>query len=153
MSWEKFPPEIKHCWCGNSTITYMMEMDDWNRTRTSRVINCQECQEKYLSEEQEKNRKKELREKLHNKAKSLAADRYLDAWIEKFAGLNKKQAWGLLSTKSGYPSLGTFYKHTKDEGMEKYIKRQFEQDFEACLEKLGINDESITNIINERNNI
>lgn len=100
-----------------------------------------------------KNRKKELREKLHNKAKSLAADRYLDAWIEKYEGLNKKQAWKALSTKSGYPSLGTFYKHTKDEGMEKYIKRQFEQDFEACLEKLGINDESITNIINERNNI
>jgi hypothetical protein len=153
MSWEEFPPEIKPCWCGKSTITYIMEMDGWNRTRTSRIINCQECLEKDLFEEQEKSRKKELREKLHNKAKNLAADRYLDAWIEKFEGLNKKQAWEALSNKSGYPSLGTFYKHTKDEGMLKYIKRQFEQDFEACLEKLGLSDENITSIINERDNI
>ena len=153
MSWEKFSPEIKPCWCGKGTITYIMEMDDWNRTRTSRTINCQECLEKYLSEEKEKTRKKELREKLNHKAKSLAVDRYLDAWLEKFEGLNKKQAWEILTDKSGYPSLGTFYKHTKEEGMPKYIKRQFEQDFEACLEKLGISDENIVKIINERDNI
>lgn len=128
-------------------------MDDWNRTRTSRTINCRECLEKYLTEETEKSRKNKLREKLHIKAKKLATDRYLDAWNEKFKGLNKKQIWEALSNKSGYPSLGTFYKHTREEGMPNYIKRQFEQNFEDCLEKLGISDESIVNIIKERDNI
>lgn len=153
MSWEAFSTETELCWCGKSTVTYKKEMDDWNRIRIETTINCHECLENKNCEEQEKIKKEELRKKLHNNAKKLAIERYLNVWIEKFEGLNKKQAWEFLSSKSGYPSLATFYKHTKSEGMTKYIERQFEQDFESCMEKLGINDDSISDIINERDNI
>src|SRR5690606_31990624 len=108
-------PETKPCWCGKSTITYVTEMDDWNRTRNSRIINCPDCFKKNAKEVEEEAQKKLIRENLFNEAKELAIDNYLNFWLEKFEGMNKKQIWEYLTNGDGYPSLGTFYKHTKDE--------------------------------------
>lgn len=74
-------------------------------------------------------------------------------WIKKFAGLNKKQIWKLYTGGSGYPSLGTFYKHVRDEGVTQYLERCFCYDFEVVLQGMGINDKEITSLIEQAKNI
>jgi hypothetical protein len=36
MGWEVMRTETSPCECGESTQTFTFEMDDWNRTRSSR---------------------------------------------------------------------------------------------------------------------
>ena len=75
MSWEVMRSEIIECHCGKGTMTNIMEMDDWNRTRSSTVIDCPDCREK-AAREAEEHRQKELRnEALYGQAKKLATCR------------------------------------------------------------------------------
>jgi hypothetical protein len=152
MSWEEMVLETKPCWCGKGTITYRMEMDDWNRTQNSREINCPACLEKANSEKARKQRE-EKRKAIHEKAKDLAAQRHLEYWLSLYSGLNKKAAWQLYTSGKDYPSLGTFYKHTKDEGLQNYMRRFFLSDFEDALKKMNIIDLEIKELLNERERI
>ena len=153
MSWEEISREDSPCKCGKSTMTRIFEMDDWNRTRNHTEIQCPVCHKEAIREIEEKEKKEKQRALLYEQAKNIALQKYLNQWLEKYEGLNKKQAWLLLSSGSGYPSLATFYKHTKEEGLLNYLTRQFNYDFCEILKEMNISDSEITNLINKRSNI
>jgi len=153
MSWEKMVPEEKSCWCGKGTITYITEMDDWNRIRTSREINCPVCRENERVRLEEQDAKKQKRVNLHRKAQKLAESRYLDKWLNMYEGLNKKEAWLVLTGGDGYPALGTFYKYVKEEGLNKYLYRHFCNHFEEVLKIMKVKDQEIETLLHEENRI
>jgi hypothetical protein len=65
--------------------------------------------------------------------------------------LRKKAAWPRYTGGSGYPALGTFYKHVKDAGgVNAYMRRCFESDIEEALRKLPIEDNEIEELLSQR---
>lgn len=153
MSWEKMVPEEKPCSCGKGTITYITEMDDWNRIRTSREINCPVCSENERIRLEEQKAKEQKRVNLYINARNLAESRYLDKWLNMYEGLNKKDAWQLLTGGDGYPAIGTFYKHVKEEGVNKYLQRHFRDHFEEALRIMEVKDREIENMLHEKSRI
>ena len=153
MSWEEMGTDIEPCWCGKGTIKYITEMDDWNRVRTSREINCPECMEKERIRNAEESARENRRIELYHQAKQVAESRYLEQWLGMYEGLNKKEAWELFTGGSGYPSLGTFYKHVKESGVISYMRWYFSNRFENSLKAMGINDSEIVDLLNERDRI
>ena len=101
----------------------------------------------------EENTKQKNREKLHFKAKNIAVSRYLDQWLAMFKNLNKKEAWQLYTNETGYPTLGTFYKHVKDEGVLPHMERNFKSDFENILNIMDIQDSEIKDLLHQKNSI
>jgi len=150
MSWEEMCPETKTCWCGNGTITYITEMDDWNRVRHHTQINCPICKEEADKEAAERQRREESRNKLRSEAKSIAEERYLARWLAMYSGLNKREAWKLYTGGSGYPALGTFYKHVREQGLTEYVRWCFSNDFQKALERMGVEDNDIQHLLSER---
>ena len=47
MSWEKIGSKKYPCKCGKDYYIETMYMDDWNRTRETYSIECNECRERY----------------------------------------------------------------------------------------------------------
>ncbi len=153
MSWEKMVPDIKPCSCGKGTITYITEMDDWNRVRNHKEINCPVCREQYRIKDDKDRAKDKKRDGLHFKAKNIAVSRYLDQWLAMFSGLNKKAAWQLYTNGSEYPTLATFYKHVKEEGVLPYMVHHFNADFEKTLDKMGVEDSEIIKLLHQKKRI
>jgi len=153
MSWEETVRETKPCWCGKGAITYVTEMDDWNRVRHYTRFNCSACRETAERESQEEKRRESEREHLLAQARRLAEERYSEAWLTKFKGLNKREVWQFLTGGTEYPALGTFYKHVKEEGLEKYLHRTFRDDFSKALTKMCIKDNEIKMLLERRERI
>ena len=153
MSWETMKTEVKSCWCGKSTITYITKMDDWNRVQNHKKINCLACREQDRVKTEEKNAKEKKRKTLYSKAKDFAVSRYLEQWLGMFSNLNKKEAWQLYTNGTEYPALGTFYKHVKEEGVLPYMERNFKSDFEKILDKMDIQDDEIKVLLHQKNRI
>jgi hypothetical protein len=85
------------------------------------------------------------REKLSMLATAQA--RYLQQWLAHFAGKPKKNVWAELKSidHSRVPSLGTFYKHTKDDGVERYLHDWFKpRRLMKILVFLGVADSEMT---------
>jgi hypothetical protein len=141
-------------------------MDDWNRTRQSLRMNCPGCAVDYVAVDSQaydsglryttakwvlKSKYKESKklsaeaERLKRQADTLAEERYIERWLHLFSSKTKKSIWELL-TDSGkhYPALGTFYKHIRDEGLDRYLKRQFRQDISKALSMIGVTDIEIS---------
>lgn len=153
MSWEQMSAETKPCRCGKGTITYYMDMDDWNRTRHYKSIACAEC--KAVAEEKDRLEieREKKRESLLARAVQIAKERYLARWLSMYAGKTKKAAWRLCTGGSGYPALGTFYKHVKFDGtVEQYLCRSFSHDFQKALKQMKINDGEIRDLLAAREN-
>ncbi|MDY0394934.1 hypothetical protein RWE15_11435 [Virgibacillus halophilus] len=93
MGWEEMNTRVYPCWCGKGTFTEVSEMDDWNRTRSTRTINCPECAKK---EEEEKESLKKERERLNTLEKEIKnyfEDHYMREWLACFAtAKNKKRS-------------------------------------------------------------
>lgn len=79
-----------------------------------------------------------------SKAYQLGEERYLERWLALFKNRSKKDAWLIYTGGSGYPALGTFYRHVRDEGIEKYLRQHFGCDLEKVLHKLRVEDQEIT---------
>lgn len=144
-------PETKLCSCGEGTITYLTEMDDWNRFRYETQVNCPTCkaevdEKSRLEHQRECNREEQL-----SKAREIAKSRYLDRWLAMYEGLSKREAWLLYTGGVAYPALGTFYKHVRKEGVEAYIRQNFSHDFQKALCAMGIRDDDIEKLIAEEN--
>lgn len=151
MSWEIMRSETTECHCGKGTMTHTMEMDDWNRTRSSTEIHCPDCLKKAVQEAEERRRKQAANEALFNKARKLATDRYQQKWLNLYSDLTKKAAWQRYTGGSGYPALGTFYKHVKHAGgVPEYMRWSFESDFEDALRKMDIEDKDIIKLLSQR---
>lgn len=153
MSWEEFSVETRPCGCGNGTVTYRREMDDWNRVRDSTTINCPKCRADFENQERLRQQQEAKREVLWNKALTIARERYLPRWLEMFAGKSKKETWLLYTGGSGYPALGTFYKHVKPEGVEAYLRGHFSHDFPSALKRMGVEDSDIESLLRERERV
>lgn len=148
-----------------------MEMDDWNRTRSERTMNCAHCAKEYVLHEyqaydsgipytaarwvrasayNEFQKLNKEAESLKQRANDLAEERYLSKWLSIFDGKSKKTVWEIL-TESGkhYPALGTFYKHVRGESLGSYLKRQFRQDTAKALSLLGVTDAEIKQMWND----
>jgi hypothetical protein len=151
MSWEVMGSQTTECHCGKGTMTHVMEMDDWNRTRSSTEIHCPDCSEKAAREAEERRQEEARNDALYSKAKRLATDRYLRKWLDLYSGLTAKAAWQRYTGGSGYPALGTFYKHVKHAGgVAEYMRRCFVTDIEDALRKMSIEDKEIDELLSQR---
>jgi len=103
---------------------------------------CEACD---LSRKAIRQRRAELKEQVSK----LAQSRHLEGWLSLFEGQSKKHVWYRLTGGRGYPSLGTFYKHVKDEGLQRYLSRVFYHDIEGAFSLLGVRDEDICCALDE----
>jgi hypothetical protein len=135
--------------CGKGTIVHYTEIDDWNRTRYPMEINCEYCKHQQQAKEVTANKRKTLRDELYQRAKTMAESRYLQAWLERYSSLSKVDAWMLYTGGIGYPSLGTFRKHVKEEGLARYFQSIFSHRFEEALDKMGVVDPEIKELLTQ----
>ena len=143
--------ETTECACGKGTTTFVVEMDDWNRIRNHTDIHCPRCLKKATQDAEARERKEALKEALYEEAQKLAEKRYLEQWLALYTGLATKEAWQRHTGGSGYPALGTFYKHVKDAGsLTEYMRWRFLSDFEDALRKMAVNDEDIQKLLSQR---
>ena len=172
MSWEEMSRDRNPCPCGQGTYSIINEMDDWNRSRSRWQMDCPKCKTEYqlysrggydssrlptthylwVKKEQLLKHKKliEQSKKSYDRAIVLAFNRYFETWIQFFKNKNKKEIWSTLTNKGEtYPALGTFYKHLKDDGTERYLKRFFENENNRALQVLGIIDNEILTLKNQ----
>ncbi len=173
MSWEEMSVDKHPCPCGKGTYSVTHRMDDWNRTNSSMHMDCEECQSKYVLFSENQNRGglphtarfwickeaeveywhlREAAATARRQVKKLRTQRYLPQWMALFVGKNKKQAWEILTNDgTRYPALGTFYQHTKVEGLEAYLERHFSNaDDRTWLEietTLGVDDREISDLV------
>ncbi len=148
MSVEKMP-----CACGHGYFEFTHEMDDWNRSRSSKAIHCDACQAAHNEVLRERAENEQRREALLQRATTLASERHLSDWLATFHGLSKKSAWKRLTGGHGYPALATFYKHLQYEGHEAYFRRQFFQDIAKALGVMGTVDAEIIGLLAQRDAI
>ena len=134
MSWEVVRSETKPCWCGKGAITHALEMDDWSRTRSSHVLDCASCELKQREQEAAQQRRENEKEALYNEARRIAETRYLADWLSGYAGLSKKDAWKRYTGGTGYPSLGTFYKHVQHTGNNWTLANDLETEFAKLID-------------------
>lgn len=151
MSWEVMRSDTEACACGKGTVTHIMEMDDWNRTRSSIEIHCPECRAKAELAAAAKAEREAKNEDLYNAALQLAKQRYLDRWLALYSTLPKKKAWQRYTGGNGYPALGTFYQHVRHAGsVTEYMRQCFEGDFEDALRKMAVEDKDIDKLLSQR---
>jgi hypothetical protein len=152
MAFEEMGDTTRPCHCGKGTITLHMQSDDWGRYRSYTTYQCSICRAKAVKEEREQLKREKQRAALLNRATRIAERRYLDRWLSRFASKNKKEAW-LLCTGGRNPSLGTFYKNTKKEGLEKYLRDHFSLHFQDVLSKMKVKDKDIQKLLVARDRI
>jgi hypothetical protein len=147
VSWEEMYRREYLCKCGKGTYTEIGEMDDWNRHREYRVINCPECANQARNEAE---RQKEQQIKKETRLKELASDikdsfesSYMDEWVAYFKPIkSKKDAWQLaynIGVESR--SLSSFYQFYKGISIEGYAKnlitiKEMEKFCQRCIFKI-----------------
>lgn len=170
MSWEEMSNSQYKCPCGLGTYTIKFFMDDWNRSEERWEMDCPTCKQNYrlytyyyydsgmecksyLWVPREAYTKVENIGVQLNKAKKevvgIATSRYMDKWLVYFQDARtKKEIWRRLTDNGKrYPSLSTFYTHTRNRSPETYLRREFHYDnVPVILQKLGI----IDNEVNEK---
>jgi hypothetical protein len=101
MSWEQMRSDTRPCPCGKGTITYCMDMDDWNRFRHYQIIDCAKCQSEADEKQRLESERERRRESLLAKAVHIAERRYLVRWLAMYEGKDKKAAWLIRHRVSG----------------------------------------------------
>lgn len=122
MGWDETSRGTYPCNCGKGTYTFIIEMDDWNRYREHRTMNCPVCAEKEKREENNKIEESKLLFKLAEEIRVYFSKKYMDQLFTYFStAKNKKQTWEL-AKEIGIErsSISSFYKHFKN--IEKYIE-------------------------------
>jgi hypothetical protein len=180
MSFEEMGSTKHPCPCGKGTYTYTWSMDDWNRTESEKVMNCKECKKNYVLDEYDSSEKgisststrwirRDISEKaealiveaecLQDEAKKLASKLYLEKWMDHFKEIgDKKGIWAeLTGNGKRYPSLGTFYKHLKNQTVDSYLKNTFESaserlsDFVHIQKILNVKDTKVVALLKKSN--
>lgn len=151
MSWEETSSMDYPCCCGKGNYTEIIEMDDWNRMRKSRVMHCSECAEKEMAEKARVKEERERLGKMEKKIKTYFEDHYINEWLSYFAtAKNKKMVWTLakeLGVESG--SLSSFY-NRKYPTMEKYITSLATYYYmDKIMHVLNINDGELASMVEE----
>ncbi|MCD7032868.1 hypothetical protein LRR81_01410 [Metabacillus sp. GX 13764] len=123
MSWEEMYRREYPCSCGKGTYTEVSKMDDWNRRREFRVMNCLICAENERAEEAKIREEREQLNTLAKEIKTYFTENYLQEWLNFFgAAKTKKKAWEI-AKEIGVEtdSLSSFYSR-KYYNIEKYIE-------------------------------
>jgi len=129
MSWEEGEKRRVPCPCGKGEVEETDFSDNWNRSETRREILCEDCRERYVYDHSvihghpgnEVERGWVLKSTLEAERREAASSeedlraRYYAAWKSRFKDpRGKKDVWKILTVNGKfYPSLQTFYKHTK----------------------------------------
>lgn len=153
MGYEVMSVEETPCACGAGTFVFTFEMDDWNRTRSTKTIRCGVCQAAHDEVVRQRRENEIRRAQLLERARALAAERYLARWMALFEGVSKKVAWERYTGGEGYPTLGTFYKHVKDRGLAPYMRWCFMNDIANALKIIDVNDSEVAALLAERDAI
>lgn len=171
MSWDSTEAQ-KICPCGASTYTVIDRSDDWGRFETSWRMDCQICSEKYslytydyynsglhgqghrwvkttIYNESVKLSEKAVAAK--SDAIRLAKERYLPVLEEVFREGSKKAIWQVLNKNiKWYKSLGTFYKHTKNQEKREYLAELFDHsDLLSMLKIANAEDKDIEKLLKD----
>jgi len=139
------------CECGEGTYTEVREMDDWNRTRVHRTINCPNCK---LKAEEIENKLIEDFKRLNTLAeeiKSYFKENYIEQWIAYFSTAKSKKAVWEYSRNLGVNtgSLSTFYSREYT-SMEEYITELATyNNMSKIMKELDIQDNNLTNKVEE----
>lgn len=144
------------CKCGKSTYIEIGEMDDWNRHREYKIVNCSECA-KQERIEAEKKREKQIENE--NRLRELAADirasfenNYMDEWITMFQSLrSKKDAWKL-ACRMGVEnkSLSSFYEYYRGKSIREYASMLVSiRNMEKIMATLHIEDNILSSKVKE----
>lgn len=129
MSWEETFRRRQACHCGSGEVEEVGRSDDWGRLEVHRTILCEKCRDDFVwsptvigghpGDETERGwvRRSVLaaEERYQNdvtrKLKALVGKRWRAMFAE---GRTRKAKWEILTRDGrGYPSLATFYSHTK----------------------------------------
>ncbi|MBV6682337.1 hypothetical protein KV679_01385 [Bacillus sp. JRC01] len=152
MSWEEMYSGDYPCKCGKGTYTEVVEMDDWNRQREHRTINCPKCAENEkiakINEAKDRERLKQLDEEI----KAYSSERYMGKWHSYFASArNKKDIW-TLAKRMGIERnrLSSFYSRNKSLNMEEYVKNlAVSNNMHKIMQVLNIEDIDLSCKIDE----
>jgi len=167
MSWELSGVQKHKCPCGRRTYTVRLLTDDWNRSDEQWNMNCSDCNRRYTLYRYsypdsgmilqsycwvKKKLFARMRmiqaelEKCRRNAVRLFQSRYKEKWLSRFSECkSKKTVWKLL-TQNGrrYPSLPTFYSHTKNKDLEGYLIQQLTFDnLSFVLKMLSVKDNKL----------
>ncbi len=150
MSWEEDRVEERKCPCNKGTFTETHSSDDWNRFRTSWVMNCPDYRVNYRLHEfaYYHDAMPEIRRcwvetatydqaiamntravLLRSTSVANAKARYLYKLVQELSCLSNKENWSKLNKGLRHFSrLSTFYIHTKGAGKRAYIGNLFHYD-------------------------
>jgi hypothetical protein len=172
MSWEEMSSTKHPCPCGSGTYTVTRLMDDWNRSEERWEMDCLVCKDKFtlyesgywhsglwtptyrwvLREALAKVQEQQAEiNQLERKIIDLARSRYLEIWCALFSGCkSKKDVWFSLTQGKRYPSLATFYKSVRYQGLKTYIDNWFNWDhLSDVLTSIKVADTDIARLIQE----
>lgn len=152
MSWEVMSDKEKTCSCGKGTVRIKIEMDDWNRTRESEEIKCEECQKELI-------RKKKIQDDEYMKYVKLSNDviiyfkeKYLTELLKYFEQYkSKKSIWEEMSRiEIEKRSLQSFYNHNKNFDQQKYIEDIISiRNIHKIISLISIKDEILEQMLEE----
>jgi signal recognition particle subunit SEC65 len=152
MSWEEMYCRDYPCSCGKGTYTEVVEMDDWNRRREHRTINCPECAENEKIAKINEVKEKERLKKLDEEIKTYFRELYMEKWLSYFdSAKNKKEIW-TLAKEIGIEkdSLSSFYSRNKSINMEEYVRNlAISNNIQKIMQVLNIGDKDLTYKVDE----
>jgi hypothetical protein len=148
MSWEVSSVKDYSCPCGSGTYRITTLSDDWGRMEARWEMFCPDCATafslyKYYYQDSGKEwpayvwvkadmlesfqKKRAEFESFKDRIISIARAHYFDTWMHRFLGATtRKEMWALLTDGgSRYPSLSTFYQHTRGIDPQRYIASHF----------------------------
>lgn len=152
MSWEEMDRGDYPCNCGKGTYTKVVEMDDWNRRREKRTINCPECAEKEKTEKIKEAKERERLKKLDDEIKTYFGERYMEELLSYFASAKNKKEYWTLAKRMGIQedSLSTFYSRNKSISMEDYVRKLgTSKNMLKIMQVLNIEDMDLTYKVDE----
>ena len=157
------------CPCGGGTYEVAEFDRDWGQSDERWTMQCAECRQRYVafqyaytekgrhwrayvwvlrSNADELSRLDAALNETDTETLKRAADSYLDPWMALCdSSAPKKRLWAILTDGGAmpYPSLTTFYKHTKRLGVAHYWRGEFAvRNLPRIIEVLGIKDATLS---------
>lgn len=152
MSWEEMYIRDYPCTCGKGTYTEVVEMDDWNRRREHRTINCPECAENEKIAKMKEAKERERSRNLDEEIKNYFSEHYMEKWLSYFdSAKNKKEIWEIAKGMGiERDSLSSFYSRNKSISMEEYVKNLAVSDnMQKIMQFLNVEDMDLSSKVDE----
>ncbi len=152
MSWEEMYSRDYPCSCGKGTYTEVVEMDNWNRRREHRTINCPECAENEKIAKINEAKEREKLKNLDEEIKTYFSEHYMEKWLSYFdSAKNKKEIWALAKGRGiEGDSLSSFYSRNKSLSMEEYVKNlAVSNNMQKIMQFLNVEDVDLSCKVDE----